>query len=65
MAKGRIAIIKDEAGVKYVIQERHFLFKWMWVDAWVNSMCGACFQDTFYTLEAALEALEKNHRGWF
>jgi len=35
----------------YVIQQRHFLFRWWWVDAWVNSSCGAACQDSFSTLE--------------
>lgn len=24
--------------VRYVIQQKHFLFRWWWVDAWVNSI---------------------------
>ena len=39
--------------VTYVIQQKHFLFRWMWVDAWVNSANGAACQDAFYTLEEA------------
>lgn len=23
--------------VQYVIQQKHFLFRWWWVDAWMNS----------------------------
>lgn len=41
-------------GVKtFVIQQRHFLFRWWWVDAWVNSIDGASCQDEFSTLEEA------------
>lgn len=65
MAKGRIKVQEFNGIRRFVIQERHFIFKWQWVDAWVNSIYGAAYQDTFYTLEAALEALENNHRGWF
>lgn len=41
----------------FVIQQKHFLFRWMWVDAWVNSLAGAACQDTFYSLEKAKEEL--------
>ena len=37
----------------YVIQQRHAWFRWWWVDAWVNSSCGAACQDSFSTLEEA------------
>lgn len=43
--------------VEYVIQQKHFLFRWWWVDAWINSMCGAYCQDSFSTLEEAKENL--------
>ena len=39
--------------VTYVIQQPHFLFRWWWIDAWVNSSCGAACQDSFSTLEEA------------
>lgn len=38
---------------KYVIQQKHWLFRWWWVDAWVNSSSGAYCKDTFYTREEA------------
>ena len=41
--------------VNYVIQQRHFLFFWMWVDGWVNSIY-TDKQDSF----ASLEEAEKN-----
>jgi hypothetical protein len=37
----------------YVIQQRHFLFRWWWVDAWINSLEGAACDDYFMTLEEA------------
>ena len=40
----------------WVIQQKHFLFRWWWVDAWMNSSCGASCNSTFYSLEEA----EKN-----
>lgn len=43
--------------VEFVIQQRHFLFFWWWVDAWVNSSCGAACQDSWSTLEEARENL--------
>ena len=42
---------------KYVIQQKHLLFRWWWVDAWLNSSCGASCQDSFDTLEKARENL--------
>lgn len=46
--------------VEYVIQQRHLLFRWWWVDAWVNSSCGAYCTDAFDTLEEA-----KGNLCWF
>ncbi len=37
--------------ISYVIQQKHFLFRWWWVDAWINSSCGAYCQDYFDSLE--------------
>jgi len=42
--------------VIYVIQQKHSLFRWWWVDAWINSWDGAYCEDSFSTLEEA----EKN-----
>ena len=39
--------------VIYVIQQKHFLFRWWWVDAWLNSWSGADCKDSFDTLEEA------------
>ena len=39
--------------VTYVIQQKHFIFRWWWVDAWVNSWSGAACNDSFDTLEEA------------
>ncbi len=38
-------------GSHFVIQQRHFLFRWWWVDAWCNSLDGACCVDSFATLD--------------
>jgi hypothetical protein len=43
--------------VEYVIQQRHFLFKWWWVDAWINSSAGAACQYSFPTLQQAKDNL--------
>ena len=43
--------------VEYVIQQKHFIFRWWWVDAWVNSTGGASCQDSFSTLKEAKENL--------
>ncbi len=37
---------------EYVIQQKHFLFRWWWVDAWINSSCTSC-KDYFDSLEEA------------
>jgi len=39
--------------ISFVIQQKHFLFKWWWVDAWINSGCGAACEDNFSTLDEA------------
>lgn len=43
--------------IKYVIQQKHFLFFWCWVDAWLNSWNGAACNDSFSTLEEAQKNL--------
>jgi len=40
---------------RYIIQQKHFLFRWWWVDAWINSSCGAWCTDDFDTLKEAKE----------
>lgn len=52
--------IFPDGSKKYVIQQKHFLFRWIWVDAWVNSLSGANCQDSFSTLEQA-----QNNLCWF
>lgn len=49
--------IRPDDEKQYVIQQKHFLFRWWWVDAWVNSWCGAETQDTFSSLEEAEKKL--------
>ena len=39
--------------IKYVIQQKHFLFWWWWVDAWINNFLGVNCQDSFDTLVLA------------
>ena len=41
----------------WVIQQKHFLFRWWWVDAWINSSSGASCTDSFSTLEEAKKNL--------
>jgi len=38
---------------QYVIQQPHFIFRWWWVDAWINSSSGADCRDSFDTQEEA------------
>lgn len=61
MAKARIIKRTNPGGdVKYVIQQKHFLFRWQWVDAWCNSLSGPSCQDTWSTLEEA-----EDNMCWF
>lgn len=56
--KARIVKRTDPTGNEsFVIQQKHFLFRWLWVDAWVNSLAGAACRDCYPTLEAAKEHL--------
>ena len=58
MAKCRIIERTNVDGRKsYVIQQKHFLFRWWWVNAWINSSCGAACTDSFSTLEEAKKNL--------
>lgn len=59
LKKSRIIKMTYQDGtVQYQIQQRHFLFRWMWVAAWVNSWMGASApSDTFSTLDEAIEGL--------
>ena len=56
--KMKLRIVKKtnvDGVVSYTIQQRHFLFRWWWVDAWVNN--DASTVDTFSTLEEAKKNL--------
>jgi hypothetical protein len=41
--------------VEYTIQQRHFLYFWRWVDAWINNDVST--RDTFSSLEEAQKNL--------
>ena len=43
--------------ITYVIQQKHFIFRWWWVDAWINSSSGASCTDNFGTLKEAKKNL--------
>ena len=56
--KARIVERKYPDGrIEYVVQQKHFILKWLWVDAWLNSWEGANCRDYFSTLEEAQENL--------
>jgi len=58
MIKTRIIKRTEPDGrVEFVIQQKHFMFRWWWVDAWVNSWSGASCRDSWDTLEEAKENL--------
>lgn len=46
-----------DGSIRYVIQQKHHIFRWQWVDAWVNSMLGAACTDSFDTLQEARDNL--------
>jgi hypothetical protein len=57
--KKKVRIIKrtgPDGRIKYIIQQKHFLFRWWWVDAWINDGSVWC-QDDFDTLEEAKKNL--------
>ena len=58
MKKCRIIERKFNGKSKYVIQQKHFLFRWWWVDAWVNSISGACCDCEYDTLQEATNNLK-------
>ena len=47
--------ISPDGSKSYVIQQKHFLFRWMWVNAWINSSCGADCRDEWSSLKEAQE----------
>ena len=61
MKKCRIIERTNVNGTKsYVIQQKHLLFRWIWVDAWVNSWDGPACIDYFDTLEEHREGSGKD-----
>ena len=56
----KVRIIKrtnPDGRINYVIQQKHDLFRWWWVDAWINSLCGASCRDSWATLDEAKKCL--------
>jgi hypothetical protein len=54
----KVRIIKrtmPDGRVKFIIQQKHFLFFWWWVDAWINNDVSTI--DSFLTLEEAKKEL--------
>ena len=43
--------------IVFVIQQKHYLLRWPWVDAWINSLYGAECCDSFDTLDDAKKHL--------
>ena len=41
---------KVSGSIHYVIQQRHWFFRWLWVAGWINNLSAV---DTFPTLESA------------
>lgn len=55
MYKKKVRIVERtsvDGKKRWIIQQKHFLFCWWWVDAWMNSMCS--YSDSSYpSLEVA------------
>lgn len=51
-----VEIIYPDGTKAYQIQQRHFLFRWWWVPAWVNSW-DPYIRDTFTSLDDAKSTL--------
>ena len=45
--------------IEFTIQQRHFLFFWWWVDAWMNNDVSTT--DSFSTFEEAKKKLKYLH----
>lgn len=59
MTKKRVRIIERISplgGKSYIVQQKHFLFRWWWVDAWMNS-CSSCSDDSYKTIDEAIANL--------
>lgn len=56
----KLRIIKREtvSGTNYVIQEKHVLFRWMWVDSWIYTRTGSACSSSFSTYAKAVEHLK-------
>lgn len=60
MSKARIVeIVRPDGEVRYEIQQKHWLFRWMWVGAGCNSW-DYYVRDSFLTLKEA-----KKNLCWF
>ena len=58
MKKVRIVEYIDvDNEVSYTIEQKHWLFRWQWVSASINSIDFVYCDDTFNTLEEAKENL--------
>ncbi len=60
MQNNKVRIVKrigTDGNAQFIIQQKHFLFKWWWVDAWINSWAGASCKDYFDTLAEAKKNL--------
>ena len=56
----KVRIVKEtgvDGRIQYVIQQKHWLFRWYWVDASINSIDYVYCDDYFDTLEEAKENL--------
>ena len=56
----KVRIVKrtcPDGRIQYVIQQKHSLFGWWWVDAWINNWDGAACQDSFGSYDEAVKNL--------
>lgn len=58
MKKTRIIkTVHLDGSESFTIQQKHFIFFWLWVNSWINSS-SAWTQDTFKTLDEAKDNLK-------
>ena len=57
MKKTRIVKRTFNRRSSYVIQQKHWLFRWTWADDWINSWDGAYWRYSFVSLEEARDNL--------
>lgn len=59
-AKKKTRIVRREmpdGSVEFVVQQKHLLFRWRWVDAWRNGLFSSAYPSSWPTLAEAQKNL--------